>query len=749
MSIRDKIQPVLKILKITSLVTGTGLFIAYEISNTRKYINKVINPTVLDREKKYVPEYVYIEDPTYNTQLEKLQEKESFNVMGFGRIWKSLQHSLAWRLLWLCKHGSAKQRNVALERLAGFSNNKDWDCRKLAQALDGGTAVLLARTRGADLRYFLPPPIHVRRAAATKELLSHKLGHMILATYNTQPHVCINHFLFKYFVTVHVHPDNVEVDSVPPKPDVISEKDLCILCLDAIHHHVSLFHNALYEDDFAIKSLIYMGILPCIAELLLRYPNDLEIDLAVVRLLAVLSLHQQHLKDFFQNGLIGYLAAYLKSDDVRLASSAAVALTNLSGECKYMPGLFILHPIYRSNQPVTCDTLLVHGLRGGVFVTWRQRDRKCGEPLGLADATVSDVECNTIEESSAMRVADPEYREILEDLRVLEEESLLTDMEIVLQDLPIRAQREPAHTGMYTVKNKQAALSEELQDKARYSFCWPKDWLPQDCGGLRILGVNYWSSLSEWLERCPLQTAEISRRAGELAPALVAAAVGRADTPVVWLAHSMGGLIVKQLLTCAADDADPCYKKLSENTRAVLFYSTPHRGTALASMPRAAAAFLWPSNDVRQLQRNSPVLLQLHQKFLNKADAHNWETISFAETKPTLVTAFKVPIHFVDSTSADLGRGVFYEMPLDHLSICKPATRQSILYTTVLDVIQRTTARQEHTQYSYIMNKIMYLLQKYLARRAGGGQPAEGARGEELRWFENILLDAFSKGFVD
>ncbi|XP_004933205.1 protein SERAC1 [Bombyx mori] len=751
MSLQDRLKPILKILKFTSIWGGGGIFFAYHVSQTYKTVDKIVNTKVLDREKKHTPEYIYIDDPSYSITLKREQDKESRRSIGLSRVWKSLKHSLAWRLLWLCRHGNKEQRNIALKQLAAFKNNKIWDCQKLAQALDMNTAVLLARTRGADLRYFLPPPIHVRRAALTSELLSFKFRDMILSVQGVHPHSCIQHFLSKYFANI--QEQALEADNIPAKPDSISERDLCILCLDALYHHISLFHVNDYEDDDSIKTLIKMGLLPRLAELMLRERDDTDLDLAVLKILTVLSVHCNLLLDFFQNGLIKELSRLLRSKDVRLASSAAVCLANLSGEHCYRPGLYLLHPLYRTTVAPTCDTLLVHGLRGGVFVTWRQRDKKCAEPLGIVEGTISDVDCDPCEEKSIdTKYLDPDLQQVMDDLIELDDETLLSDLEVVLHDLPIEAKREPLNTNIYTISKKRIALMQEEEDQCNYTFCWPKDWLPKDCNNLRILGINYWSSISEWLERCPLQTADISTKASELGPTLVDAGVGRKGTPVVWLAHSMGGLIVKQVLIDSAQSSDDKFKRLSRNTKAVLFYSTPHKGSALATMPRAAAAVLWPSNDVRQLQENSPVLLELHRAFIHAAEQYQWETISFAEMMPTLVTTFKVPIHFVEAYSADLGRGVFYQLPLDHLSICKPATRQSILYTTVLDVIQRVTARNIEIKYSDSLIKwIIDMLWWTLRTKTNEAieKVDEAQRIEGLRWYERVLLDTFTDGFTD
>ncbi|CAG4942368.1 unnamed protein product [Colias eurytheme] len=748
MTLQDRLKSLLRILKFSS-IWGTGVIIvAYHLKQTTGRINRIVNHNVIDVDKKCTPEYIYIEDPSYDAVMKEQHERENKQSVGFSRIWKSLKYSLAWKLLWLCRHGSKDQRNIALEQLAAFKNNKSWDCLKLAQALDKDTAVLLARTRGADLRYFLPPPIHVRRAALTSELLSFRLRDFLLAVQTVNPHSCIHYFLNKYFLNIQEQP--VEAD-VPTKPDNLSEKELCILCLDAIHHHLSLFYSKSYEKDISSQTLIKQGILPCLAELLLRYHNDIDIDMAVLKVFTILSVHSNLLNDFFQNGLIRDLSRLLRSNDVRLASSAAVSLTNLSGEYLYRPGLYLLYPLYRTAAKHTCDTLLVHGLRGGVFVTWRQRDKSCAHPVGLIEVSVTDTDCNPCKENETeAKYYDPELQQVLEDIMEIEEESLLSNVEVVFHDLPIEAKREPINKYTFTAKKKRNALLQEEEDKCNYTFCWPKDWLPKDCKNLRILGINYWTSLSEWLEHCPLQNTDIATRASELIPTLVDAGVGKKN--LVWLTHSMGGLIVKQLLIQASECQDPNTKQLCDYTKAIVFYSTPHKGSALATMPRAAAAVLWPSQDVRQLQENSPVLLKIHNAFIKYADHYGWETISFAETLPTPVTAFKVPIHFVQPDSADLGRGVFYQLPLDHLSICKPATRQSILYTTVLNVLKRVTAEDVELYYteSYVQYYADYLMWAARNRIKSVLQVIDEAQNiEQAQKIQKALLQTFSDDFSD
>jgi triacylglycerol esterase/lipase EstA (alpha/beta hydrolase family) len=60
------------------------------------------------------------------------------------------------------------------------------------------------------------------------------------------------------------------------------------------------------------------------------------------------------------------------------------------------------------------------------------------------------------------------------------------------------------------------------------------------------------------------------------------ASVGRKG--IIWVAHSMGGLIVKQLITHELDAVQESkgYNVLASNTKMCVFVSTPHFGSPLA-----------------------------------------------------------------------------------------------------------------------------------------------------------------------
>lgn len=76
-------------------------------------------------------------------------------------------------------------------------------------------------------------------------------------------------------------------------------------------------------------------------------------------------------------------------------------------------------------------------------------------------------------------------------------------------------------------------------------------------------------------------------------------------------------------------------------------------------------------------------------------EKYKMEIVSFSETKSTFVSAMRVPlqIQFVLPKSADPEVGEFYEIPQNHLSICKPASKHSFLYRKVVDLLKKNLTK--------------------------------------------------------
>uniref|UniRef100_A0A3Q0RIH3 Protein SERAC1 n=1 Tax=Amphilophus citrinellus TaxID=61819 RepID=A0A3Q0RIH3_AMPCI len=238
-----------------------------------------------------------------------------------------------------------------------------------------------------------------------------------------------------------------------------------------------------------------------------------------------------------------------------------------------------------------------------------------------------------------------------------------------------------------TWRQKDRNTLEEEKEAEReddYTECWPKAWLAADCPNLRVLSVEYDSHLSDWMAQCPAenQRKSLAYRSQELLKKLKLAGIG--ERPVVWVAHSMGGLLVKKMLLDASQD--PEMHGLLQNTKGIMFYSVPHHGTFMAEYSVNVRYLLFPSIEVRELCKDSPALHSLNDNFLNLAKEKDFKVLSFAETLPTNIGPM-IKILVVPTQSANLGIGELIEVDVDHLNICKPEKKDSFLYKRSLQFI--------------------------------------------------------------
>lgn len=134
------------------------------------------------------------------------------------------------------------------------------------------------------------------------------------------------------------------------------------------------------------------------------------------------------------------------------------------------------------------------------------------------------------------------------------------------------------------------------------------------------------TNLSQW-SGATLPLEEVSSM---LLNKLVAAGIG--DRPVVFVTHSMGGLVVKQMLFQAGKEK---LTKLVNNTYGVVFYSCPHFGSKLADMPWRMGLVLRPAPSIGELRSGSPRLEELNRFVRQLHKKGGLQVLSFSETKVT------------------------------------------------------------------------------------------------------------------
>lgn len=156
------------------------------------------------------------------------------------------------------------------------------------------------------------------------------------------------------------------------------------------------------------------------------------------------------------------------------------------------------------------------------------------------------------------------------------------------------------------------------------------------------------------------------------------------DRPLIFITHSMGGLLVKQMLRHANDFGNHRWQAIVEQTRGIVFLSTPHSGADIASWIKHIGGILGTTVSIEELEAHHSRLRELNVLYRNQERLSQIPMEVYCEKRKTK------GILVVNETSADPGiKGVVpIPMDFDHISICKPESKKSLIYRRVKRFVQ-------------------------------------------------------------
>lgn len=235
----------------------------------------------------------------------------------------------------------------------------------------------------------------------------------------------------------------------------------------------------------------------------------------------------------------------------------------------------------------------------------------------------------------------------------------------------------------------RVGMSNEAEGK---TDVWPDVLLSRDLERnnvpARLVTLGYEAGMVSWSSPWPSLT--LQERARVMLSALYAANIGRdrhpdAPTrPVVFVTHSMGGLLIKKMLLLEREHRK--YSGLADNTRGVIFLAVPHFGSDLAKGMQSEA--------IRKLIQIHPAIEDLgadpngRLKDLNDSFKQlSIDCFSVGEECATPV-ALGYSAVVVRPESANPGIGRFYVLSeSDHMTICKAQGRDDPLYQDILQYV--------------------------------------------------------------
>jgi esterase/lipase superfamily enzyme len=218
------------------------------------------------------------------------------------------------------------------------------------------------------------------------------------------------------------------------------------------------------------------------------------------------------------------------------------------------------------------------------------------------------------------------------------------------------------------------------------SAFWP-EWLAEDFNGLAVYSVGYPSDKMGWNTGWPLEEAAAAVLGRLMDNPMLRAS---APAPIVFVCHSLGGIVVKQLILKANSGRELNSSKgvFLDRVAGVVFLATPHDGSMLATL---ASKFGWPVTDtMRDLIANSAKLGDLSDNYRDYVEANDRRIRHLIYYEKEGVGVGKV----VNTGSANPGIARAYRVPIgrDHINICKIADRADQVYEGVLAFLDEARA---------------------------------------------------------
>ena len=221
------------------------------------------------------------------------------------------------------------------------------------------------------------------------------------------------------------------------------------------------------------------------------------------------------------------------------------------------------------------------------------------------------------------------------------------------------------------------------------SEIWPL-WLEEDVPNIELWLVGFPAAMTYWGG----YGISIPDRAASILARLLSEP-GLIKGNITFIAHSLGGLVVKQILRNADGQADNDQRAndfLARVSR-VAFLGTPHRGAILANLAEAFSPVIRPSEATRELNSGSAQLRDLNYWYRQYSSANGIKTLILAEGRPVRLFGFSLPHAIGKVVSLDSADAGLLETPIvvdeDHKSISKPVNRDAEVYVHVRDFLRR------------------------------------------------------------
>ncbi|KAI0145536.1 hypothetical protein GGR57DRAFT_506731 [Xylariaceae sp. FL1272] len=231
-------------------------------------------------------------------------------------------------------------------------------------------------------------------------------------------------------------------------------------------------------------------------------------------------------------------------------------------------------------------------------------------------------------------------------------------------------------------------ISKTTPDSTReHQVFWPRDYLLEDVPEAQVWTYGYNADVIGGLFQANNQNS-VSQHGRDLAVKLERDIENQ--MPIVFVAHSLGGIIVKD----AIHRSEVCRSR----TKLIIFLGTPHRGSSYAgwgviASNLAALAFQDSTKRIVQtLEVNSEVLDIIHENFVAVAENRSFFIHSFQEAK-AIAGVKGLHNKIVDDYSSKVGLASPFEIvesvDANHMEMARCRSKTAPQYRAIVGVLKQ------------------------------------------------------------
>lgn len=213
-----------------------------------------------------------------------------------------------------------------------------------------------------------------------------------------------------------------------------------------------------------------------------------------------------------------------------------------------------------------------------------------------------------------------------------------------------------------------------------------QQWLAEDFNA-SVWTIGYGANKTNWIE----DDMSLEDTATFFLSTLKNQGIG--DKPYMFIVHSLGGLLVKNILL--KSHVQPEYQKIVENCKEIVFFGVPHTGSGWATLLKYAKPVLRNSNLLKALPRGTAYLNNLVTDFNGLVTKNKIAIYIFYETSGVHAPGLYRWLHLnlrsriVSQESATQVHSTNQPMslPENHISMCKIRSKTSDIYANKMKMI--------------------------------------------------------------